>query len=51
MQSDEGIDVLLDRALMRTPLDNRDRGFAVELSYGVLRRLRTIDWRIGAGTG
>ena len=46
VQSDEGIDVLLDRALMRTPLDSRDRGFAVELSYGVLRRLRTIDWRL-----
>src|SRR5690349_12127751 len=46
VQSDEGIDVLLDRALTRTPLDSRDRALSVELTYGVLRRLRTIDWRL-----
>ncbi|HEV2173251.1 MAG TPA: 16S rRNA (cytosine(967)-C(5))-methyltransferase RsmB [Nitrospira sp.] len=45
-QSDEGLDVLLDRALTRTPLDNRDRALSVELTYGVLRRLGTVDWRL-----
>jgi 16S rRNA (cytosine967-C5)-methyltransferase len=46
VQSDEGIDLLLDRALSQTSLDSRDRAFAVELTYGVLRRLGTIDWRL-----
>ena len=46
MQSNEGVDVLFDRALTRTQLDSRDRGLALELTYGVLRRLRTIDWRL-----
>ena len=45
-KSDEGIDILLDRALTRTALDSRDRGLATELTYGVLRRLATIDWRL-----
>jgi 16S rRNA (cytosine967-C5)-methyltransferase len=45
-RSDEGLDVLLDRALIRTPLDSRDRALAVEITYGVLRRLGTIDWRL-----
>lgn len=46
VQSDEGVDALFERAVMRTPLDSRDRGFALELTYGVLRRLKTIDWRL-----
>jgi 16S rRNA (cytosine967-C5)-methyltransferase len=44
--SEEGLDALLDRALLRTPLDGRDRALAVEITYGVCRRLRTIDWRL-----
>jgi 16S rRNA (cytosine967-C5)-methyltransferase len=44
--SEEGIDVLLDRRLGASTLDGRDRGLAVELTYGVLRRLATIDWRL-----
>jgi 16S rRNA (cytosine967-C5)-methyltransferase len=46
VQSKEGVEALFDRALTRTPLDSRERGFALELTYGVLRRLRTIDWRL-----
>src|SRR5262245_44551449 len=46
MQVDDGVDVLLDRALTQTPLDSRDRAFALELTYGVVRRLGTIDWRL-----
>ena len=37
----------MDRALTRTALDQRDRALAVEIAYGVLRRLGTIDWRLG----
>ena len=44
--SEEGLDTLLDRALLRTPLDGRDRALALEITYGVCRRLRTIDWRL-----
>src|SRR5215467_13431920 len=46
VQVDNGLDVLFDRALTRTPLDSRDRAFALELTYGVVRRLGTIDWRL-----
>lgn len=46
VDSDEGVDVLLDRALRLNQLDNRDRGLALDLTYGVLRRLGTIDWRL-----
>ena len=46
VQVDDGLDVLFDRALTRTPLDSRDRAFALELTYGVVRRLGTIDWRL-----
>jgi 16S rRNA (cytosine967-C5)-methyltransferase len=46
VKSEEGIDVLLDRALARCSFDDRERSLAVELSYGVLRRLATIDWRL-----
>lgn len=44
--SNEGVDVLLDRALTRSPMDGRDRALAMELTYGVLRRLATLDWRL-----
>jgi 16S rRNA (cytosine967-C5)-methyltransferase len=46
LTSEEGSDVLLDRTLSTSGLDGRDRGLAVELTYGVLRRLGTIDWRL-----
>jgi 16S rRNA (cytosine967-C5)-methyltransferase len=45
-QSEDGADMLLDRTLAKASLDSRDRGLAVELTYGVLRRLGTIDWRL-----
>lgn len=46
VKSEEGVDVLLDRALARCSFDDRERALTVELSYGVLRRLATIDWRL-----
>jgi 16S rRNA (cytosine967-C5)-methyltransferase len=46
VKSEEGIDVLLDRALVRCSFDSRERALTVELTYGVLRRLATIDWRL-----
>src|SRR5437868_14093505 len=46
VKSEEGFDILLDRARARCSFDNRERALAVELSYGVLRRLATIDWRL-----
>ena len=46
VKSDEGVDVLLDRALARGSFDSRERALTVELTYGVLRRLATIDWRL-----
>ena len=45
--SEESVEVLMDRALARTSLDGRDRALAVEIVYGVWRRLGTIDWRLG----
>ena len=45
-KSEEGVDVLLERALARCSFDSRDRALTVELTYGVLRRLATIDWRL-----
>lgn len=44
--SDESLEVLMDRAVAGTPLDGRDRALAVEIAYGVWRRLGTIDWRL-----
>jgi len=44
--SDEGVDALLDRRFAALTLDSRDRALAVELTYGVLRRLGTLDWRV-----
>lgn len=46
VKSEEGVEVLLDRALTRCSFDDRERSLTVELSYGVLRRLATIDWRL-----
>ena len=46
VKSEEGVDVLLDRALARCSFDDRERSLTVELTYGVLRRLATIDWRL-----
>jgi 16S rRNA (cytosine967-C5)-methyltransferase len=45
--SEEGVDVLLERALAQSSFDGRERALTVELTYGVLRRLATIDWRLG----
>ena len=36
----------MDRALTRTRLEGRDKALAVEIAYGVVRRLGTIDWRL-----
>ena len=46
VKSEEGVDVLLDRALARCSFDSRERALTVEITYGVLRRLATIDWRL-----
>ncbi len=46
VKSEEGVDVLLDRALAQCSFDSRERALTVELTYGVLRRLATIDWRL-----
>jgi len=46
VKSEEGVDVLLDRALARCSFDSRERALTVELTYGILRRLATIDWRL-----
>lgn len=39
-------DETLDLSARRAGLDARDRGLAVELVYGVLRRRSTLDWRL-----
>jgi hypothetical protein len=44
--SEEGVDVLLERALAPCSFDSRERALTVELTYGVLRRRATIDWRL-----
>ncbi len=46
VKSDEGVDLLLDRQLAPHPFDPRERGLALELTYGVLRRQGTVDWRL-----
>jgi 16S rRNA (cytosine967-C5)-methyltransferase len=46
VKSEEGVDILLDRALAQCSFDSRERALTVELAYGVLRRLATIDWRL-----
>lgn len=45
-KSEDGVDVLLDRTLARCAFDSRERSLTVELTYGVLRQLGTIDWRL-----
>jgi 16S rRNA (cytosine967-C5)-methyltransferase len=45
-RSRDGLNVLVNRVLTRTPLDGRDRALAVEITHGVWRRLGTIDWRL-----
>ncbi len=45
-RSEQGADELLNRACERARLDDRDRALAMELTYGVLRRQGTIDWRL-----
>ena len=38
--------LVIPAALGRSGLDQRDRGFAAELAYGTIRRLRSLDWAI-----
>ncbi len=38
--------LVIPTALGRSGLDQRDRGFAAELAYGTIRRLRSLDWAI-----
>lgn len=45
-KADEPIDDLLDRLWHDEGADPRDRAFAMELVYGVLRREETLDWRL-----
>ncbi len=47
IDSKEGADSLLDLAFSRSQLDGRDKALTLELTYGVLRRLATLDWRLG----
>ncbi len=44
--SPEAPDSLLEHHLSKSNLDARDKGLAVELTYGVLRRMATLDWRL-----
>jgi 16S rRNA (cytosine967-C5)-methyltransferase len=44
------IENLLDEELNRTSLAAADRGLATELTYGVVRRLKTLDWLIAGKT-
>ncbi|MEO6308812.1 MAG: 16S rRNA (cytosine(967)-C(5))-methyltransferase RsmB [Nitrospiraceae bacterium] len=46
VKSEERVDVLLERALAQCSFDSRERALTVELIYGVLRHLATIDWRL-----
>lgn len=46
-KSVEPIDEILDRLWADEAADSRDRAFAMELIYGVLRRQETLDWRLG----
>ncbi|MDD2956219.1 MAG: 16S rRNA (cytosine(967)-C(5))-methyltransferase RsmB [Oscillospiraceae bacterium] len=50
MRVDEGkaySNIVIDRALEGSGLDNRDKAFATALFYGVLERRVTLDWVIG----
>ncbi|MEQ1656720.1 MAG: 16S rRNA (cytosine(967)-C(5))-methyltransferase RsmB [Nitrospira sp.] len=46
-KSGDPLDEVFNRAWERQAIDPRDRGFAMELVYGVLRRQETLDWRLG----
>lgn len=43
---DTTLDDELDKNAAQFRLDARDRGLAMELAYGVLRRLEYLDWRL-----
>ncbi|MDH5626626.1 MAG: hypothetical protein OEY21_11005, partial [Nitrospira sp.] len=43
---DKALDEEMERSAAEFRLDSRDRGLAMELAYGVLRRLEFIDWRL-----
>jgi 16S rRNA (cytosine967-C5)-methyltransferase len=44
--ADKALDDELDKRAAALQLDSRDRGLAMELAYGVLRRLEALDWRV-----
>lgn len=46
-ESGERANVVLPRLLSGSGLDDRDRAFATELTYGCLRMLRACDWLVG----
>lgn len=43
---DKALDEEMEKSAADYILDARDRGLAMELAYGVLRRLEFIDWRL-----
>lgn len=45
-KSGDPLDEVCNRLWDRQAMDGRDRAFAMELVYGVLRRQETIDWRL-----
>ncbi|HEX7766034.1 MAG TPA: 16S rRNA (cytosine(967)-C(5))-methyltransferase RsmB [Nitrospira sp.] len=45
-KSDDPLDEVFNRLWERQAMDGRDRAFAMELVYGVLRRQETLDWRL-----
>ncbi len=45
-RADEFADELLDEAFEAARLDARDRRLCLELTYGVLRRQASLDWRL-----
>jgi 16S rRNA (cytosine967-C5)-methyltransferase len=47
---DEFTENLLENALARSPLSPADRGLCLEIVYGVVRRLATLDWLIARKT-
>jgi 16S rRNA (cytosine967-C5)-methyltransferase len=47
-RSDLALDELIQQKVTPATVDPRDRALAMELTYGVLRRQETIDWRLSA---
>ena len=45
-KSGDPLDEVCNRLWDRQAMDGRDRAFAMELVYGVLRRQETLDWRL-----